>query len=75
MVNRLLMFDPPGRREVLNIRQAAEYLGITPDTLYNYAAKGAIPCFKLGNRWKFKRSKIDEWMDAQSEKSIEGNEK
>jgi len=25
-----------------------------------------IPAFKLGNRWRFKKSKLDEWMEEQS---------
>lgn len=60
-----------GRREVMDIRQAAEYLGISPDTLYKYAAEGFVPAFKLGNRWRFMRSRIDAWMEEQSEKSME----
>jgi excisionase family DNA binding protein len=55
-------------REVMDIRQAADYLGIAADTLYKYASTGFIPCFKMGNRWKFKRSKVDEWMERQSDK-------
>jgi len=49
-------------REVMDIRQAAEYLGISGDTLYRYASEGFIPAFKLGNRWRFKRSLLDAWM-------------
>jgi excisionase family DNA binding protein len=53
-------------REVMDIRQAADYLGISPDTLYKYASESFIPAFKLGNRWRFKKSRLDEWMDRQS---------
>jgi excisionase family DNA binding protein len=53
-------------REVMDIRQASDYLGISPDTLYKYASEGFIPAFKLGNRWRFKKSRLDEWMDRQS---------
>jgi len=49
-------------REVMDIPQAAEYLGISHDTLYRYAAEGLVPSFKLGNRWRFKRSLLDAWM-------------
>jgi len=45
---------------------ASDYLGISPDTLYKYASDGFVPAFKLGNRWRFKRSRLDEWMDLQS---------
>ncbi len=53
-------------REVMDIRQASNYLGISPDTLYKYASEAFIPAFKLGNRWRFKKSRLDEWMDHQS---------
>ena len=53
-------------REVMDIRQASEYLGISADSLYRYASEGLVPAFKLGNRWRFKRSLLDGWMVEQS---------
>ncbi|MFZ1133497.1 MAG: helix-turn-helix domain-containing protein [Candidatus Korobacteraceae bacterium] len=53
-------------REVMNIRQASQYLGVSPDTLYKYVSEERIPAFKLGNRWKFKKSILDTWMESQS---------
>jgi excisionase family DNA binding protein len=58
-------------REVMDIRQAAEYLGISSDSLYKYASEGLIPAFKLGNRWRFKRSLLDHWMELQSSHGLE----
>ena len=55
-----------GLREVMDIRQASDYLGISSDTLYKYASDAFIPAFKLGNRWRFRKSRLDEWMDRQS---------
>jgi excisionase family DNA binding protein len=57
-------------REVMDIRQAADYLGISADTLYKYASEGFVPAFKLGNRWRFKRSRLNDWMDQQSSASV-----
>ena len=56
----------PAGREVMDIRQAADYLGISADSLYKYASEGFIPAFKLGNRWRFKRSLLESWMERQS---------
>jgi len=53
-------------REVMDIRQAADYLGISADTLYRYASEGFVPAFKLGNRWRFRKSLLDTWMDEKS---------
>jgi excisionase family DNA binding protein len=53
-------------REVMNIRQASQYLGVSPDTLYKYVYEEKIPAFKLGNRWKFKKTILDQWMEQKS---------
>lgn len=59
-------------REVMNIRQASQYLGISPDTLYNYVWSKQIPAFKLGNRWKFKKTLLDRWMVRQMTRQAGG---
>ena len=53
-------------REVMNIRQASQYLGVSQDTLYKYVYEEKIPAFKLGNRWKFKKTILDSWMERKS---------
>ena len=53
-------------REVMDIRAASEYLGVSMGTLYRYVHEEKIPVFKLGNRWKFKKSILDRWMERQS---------
>jgi excisionase family DNA binding protein len=53
-------------KEVMNIREASQYLGISPDTLYKYVSLERIPAFKLGNRWRFKKTVLDEWMEMKS---------
>lgn len=61
----------PEVREVMDIRQAAHYMGISADSLYRYAATGFIPAFRLGNRWRFRKSRLDEWMDRRSGLKLE----
>ena len=56
-------------REVMNIRQASQYLGVSPDTLYKYVNEQSIPAFKLGNRWRFKKSRLDQWMEEKSSRT------
>ncbi len=64
------MADSP---EVMNIRQASKYLGVSPDTLYKYVNEQKSPAFKLGNRWRFKKSRLDQWMEEKSSESELGN--
>jgi excisionase family DNA binding protein len=56
-------------REVMDIREASEYLGVSRETLYKYVYEEKIPAFKLGNRWKFKKTLLDRWMETQSAQS------
>ena len=59
--------EESGLPEVMNIRQASQYLGVAPDTLYKYLSESKIPAFKLGNRWRLKKTTLDRWMEHQSQ--------
>jgi excisionase family DNA binding protein len=50
-------------REVMSLRQASQYLGVSPDSLYRYICDGHVPAFKLGNRWKLRKTVLDRWME------------
>jgi excisionase family DNA binding protein len=52
--------------EVMDIRQASQYLGVSRETLYKYLTQALVPAFKLGNRWKFKKTVLDNWMERES---------
>lgn len=56
--------------EVLTAEEAAEYLRMALSSLYRYMRNGKIPCFKVGNRWRFKRSVLDQWMERMSQVDI-----
>lgn len=46
-----------------NIRDAAEYLGVSPSFLYKQTAAGAIRHFKLGSAIRFSETQLSEWLD------------
>lgn len=56
----------PHYREVMNTREASQYLGVSKETLYKYLLEDRLPGFKLGNRWRFKKAVLDRWMEKQS---------
>jgi HSP20 family protein len=51
---------------ILTAEEAAEYLKMALSTLYRYMRTGKVPCFKVGNQWRFKRSVLDQWMERLS---------
>ena len=56
-------------REVIDIRAASDYLGVSKEALYKYVSEKKIPAFKIGNRWKFKKTVLDRWMERRSAES------
>lgn len=50
--------------DVINAVQAAKLLHIHPVTVRLKAAAGIIPGRQIGNRWRFSRSRITEWLRA-----------
>lgn len=46
-----------------------KYLGISRDTALRWIATKEMPTHKVGKKWKFKASEIDEW--ANSDKAEE----
>lgn len=49
----------------INIEYAAEYLGVSQDTIRNWIKKeSGIPAHKIGKQWKFKLSELDDWIKS-----------
>lgn len=61
---------------IMDLRTAARYLLISSDTLYKYASDGFVPAFKLGNRWRFRKAVLDNWMTGleSAESAEHGND-
>lgn len=55
----------PSQDRIMNVNEAVEFLGIEKHILYAKCANGEIPSFRVGKLYKFKRSELIQWMDAQ----------
>ena len=47
----------------MTVQEVADYLYVSTDLIYRLAQRGEIPASKVGGRWRFKREKLDRWMD------------
>jgi excisionase family DNA binding protein len=56
------MADSP---QVFDIHEAAAFLGAHEQTIRRLARRGAIPCFKVGRDWRFRREALVKWSEAQ----------
>ena len=48
--------------QILTTKELAKYLKLTEVTIYKYVKEGKILGRRVGNRWRFDRDKIDEWL-------------
>ena len=53
---------------LLTLDELASYLRMQKVTIYKHAQEGKVPGFKIGSKWRFKKSTIDKWI-AKKEKS------
>lgn len=49
--------------EIMTVEELAKYLKTGVTTIYNLAQEGKIPATKVGNQWRFRKEKINEWLD------------
>lgn len=53
---------PSVQEKLLNVKEAAEYLSVHPETLREWARQGELPCYKVKGRWKFRLTDVDEFV-------------
>ena len=47
-------------KDILDLKEVAEYLGLNKRTVYNLVRKGEIPGTKIGRQWRVKKESLDE---------------
>jgi len=51
--------------DILTVEELHLYLKIPKPTLYALAQNGRIPAAKVGKHWRFRKTDIDDWLNAQ----------
>lgn len=52
---------------LMTIDEVADYLRVKKRTVYEWLKKGKIPATKTVGQWRFKRDRIDAWLDDSEE--------
>jgi excisionase family DNA binding protein len=55
--------------ELLTVPEVAAWLKLKPKTVYEWAARGKLPCIRLGGLLRFSRADVSLWLDARKEGS------
>lgn len=58
-------------KDILTIKDVADYMDVHPMTIYKYVKNGRIPAFKIGTSWRIRRDSISKWIE-ESEQQTNG---
>ena len=60
-------------KEIMTVKQVAEYLQMDEHTIYKLARSGLIPSLKIAGQWRFKKDVIDKWISEESLERVTEN--
>lgn len=60
-------------KQTMTVAEAANYIGVSKDLIYQSVRENTIPNIKLGRRILFRKSALDNWMDQQESESTKMN--
>jgi len=62
-------------KEIMTVKDVAEYLNIHPLTVQKYARAGKIPAFKIGTDWRFHKVYIEKWIKEKLDYNVTRTER
>ena len=65
----------PKDKEIMTVKEVAEYLSIHPLTVHRHAREGKIPAFKIGTDWRFHRKYLEKWIKQKLIYSVQSKER
>jgi excisionase family DNA binding protein len=66
-----MVLDGHIARRLLNVREAAQYLGIEVDTVYKKSRLREVPCVKVGRALRFDVKALERYIEQHSIETID----
>ncbi len=57
--------------QILTLKEAAEMLKVSRETVINLVSQEEISGKKIGNQWRFHRNELEKWKSSQKKKNVE----
>jgi excisionase family DNA binding protein len=54
------------QKQLLDMNEASEFLGISKSTLYEWVIQKKVPFVKVGRLTKFKKEALDTWLEQRT---------
>jgi excisionase family DNA binding protein len=62
-----------GPKEILNMEEASQFLGVSIKTFHKVLREGDIPGRKVGREWKFSRQALIQWVGSAKARDFQSN--
>lgn len=49
---------------IMTLPEVAKYIRVHKSTVYRMLKQNRIPAIKVGNQWRFKKDRIDRWLET-----------
>jgi len=49
---------------IMTLPELAKYIRVHKSTVYRMLKQNRIPAIKVGNQWRFKKDRIDRWLET-----------
>ena len=49
-------------KQYLTVEEVAKRFDVNVTTIYRLVERGKLPAFKIGNQWRFRESRLEEWI-------------
>ena len=66
-----MVLDSSNGRRLLNVREAAQYLGLEVDTIYRKARLREVPCVKVGRALRFDVKALEQFIEKHAIDAID----
>lgn len=60
-------------KNILSVKEVAEYLGLNYFTIVRYAKTGRLPAVKTGRKWLFHRETLEDFLKDKAIKNVANN--
>lgn len=57
-------------KNILSVKEVAEYLGMNYFTIVRYAKSGRLPAMKTGRKWLFHRETLEDFIKKKAKENI-----
>lgn len=58
-------------KDIMNLEEATEFLGLSKSTLYSLLKKKEIPATKVASTWMFSKKVLENWIAEESLKDFD----